>query len=414
MIPAVPPVGAVWRTLAVLLLGLLPGWAQAHVAGYTDTSVQVAATGVRIIYTLPTDSLLELAGRMPAGNPDREASARPGPPDAYLPAVKAGWVVQAAGERCLLTQAQARALDRLPSYQYQFSYVCPRGLDELTVRYGLFVDKWREHENFVRVFMAGQRMRMRFTADQPQLHVPVASLLAQWRQPLAAGFFAGDPNRGLQDDLQGREGGLPRIAEASPTLGALDFDQIDPGFIRLGLEHIFVGLDHVLFVVGLVMLTHAWRQLLVLVSAFTLAHTLTLGLSTLGLIHFEPRWAEPLIALTIVYIGLENLWALHTAASAGPPAATRSLLRRTLLVFVFGLIHGVGFSYVLREMGLREDLLGSLLYFNLGVEIGQLAIIAAGLPLVLAWRRLPWGGRLSAAVSAAVACTGVAMLLGRV
>jgi hypothetical protein len=85
-----------------------------------------------------------------------------------------------------------------------------------------------------------------------------------------------------------------------------------------------------------------------------------------------------------------------------------------VLVFVFGLIHGVGFSYVLREMGLREELLGTLLYFNAGVELGQLGILAVALPAALLWRRLRWGHEISVAVSASVAVAGLAMLFARI
>ncbi len=393
------------RGLLVILL-CFPVWAFAHITGFTDTSIQISATGIRILYTLPSDSLLELEG----------ASGQGGlaPPAHYLAAVRDGWTVKSAGERCLLTQARAGALENLPSYQYQFTYVCPQGLDEVAIRYGLFFAKWPDHENFVRMFMADQRQRMRFTAENPEIAVPVRTLLAQWGKPLAAGFFEVDPNRGLKAALEGREGGLPGVVEAAPSLGSIHLAQIDPGFIKLGLEHIFMGLDHVLFVVGLVLVTRSWRRLLALVTAFTLAHSVTLGLSTLGLIDFQPRITEPLIALTILYIGLENLWTLRRGDREAERGATPAMLRRAGLVFGFGLIHGVGFSYVLREMGLREDLLGSLLYFNLGVELGQLAIIAVTLPLVLFWRRLSWGARITAGASTAVACAGALMFLSRI
>jgi hydrogenase/urease accessory protein HupE len=393
------------RILLVLLCA--PAAALAHISGFTDTSIQITATGIRILYTLPSDSLLEL-------------NAVPGqgdiaPPPAYLAAVRDGWSIRAAGERCLITHARARALDKLPSYQYQLTYACPHGVDGLSIGYGLFFERWADHENFVRVFMAGQRQRMRFTAENRTLSIPVAALLAQWGQPLASGFFDADPNRGLKEALAGGEDALPRVVEPAASLGGISLEQLDPGFITLGLKHIFLGLDHVLFVVGLVLVTHSWRRLLLLVTSFTLAHSVTLGLSTLGLVDFPSRVTEPLIALTILYIGLENLWALRRRKQPRfREDGTGPVLRRAALVFAFGLIHGVGFSYVLREMGLREDLLGSLLYFNVGVEAGQLAIIAATLPLVLLWRRLSWGGALSALASLAVAGTGAVMFINRI
>lgn len=389
----------------LILLFLIPGWAAAHISGYTDTSIQITAAGVRVIYTLPSDHLKEL--NEIAGIP----SDRVAPPEDYSSTVRNGWSIISSNEACLLTQSKAVALDNLPSYQFTFTYVCPAGLDSLTIHYGLFFDKWPDHENFVRMLMADQRQRLRFTAEKSDLTVPVNKLLAEWGKPLAKGFFSIDPNRGLKEALAGQEADLPKVVEVSPSLGSLDLAQIDPGFIKLGLAHIFQGLDHVLFVIGLVLVTRSWQNLLALVTAFTLAHTLTLGLSTLGLVDFQASVTEPLIALTIIYIGAENLYFTHLGG--GETRFNLAFLRRIGLVFGFGLIHGVGFSYVLREMGMREDLLGSLLYFNLGVELGQLAIIALSLPLVLFWRRLSCGYRISSVMSICIVCIGLAMFVNR-
>jgi hypothetical protein len=395
-----------------VLLGLICGGgrANAHVSGFTDTSIQVATTGVRVIYTVPADNLLELE-RWSGG----ERRSTPEAPGHYLPLVKAGWRVSAGGERCLLSKAEAREVATVGSYQFQFTYVCPKGLDAVSIGYDLFVDHWAEHENFVRMFMADQRSRLRFTSERRSLDVPVADLLRQWRRPLAAGFFDADPNHALQAEDDGAERALPRIVDPAPDLGGLNFAGIDPGFVRLGVRHILAGLDHVLFVAGLVLLARKGSHLLALVTAFTVAHAVTMGLATFGVLHLDPRWTEPLIAFTIVYIGVENLLALHRGVAKGDATTGRgALLRRLVLVFVFGLIHGVGFSYVLREMGLREELLGTLLYFNAGVELGQLGILAVALPAALLWRRLRWGHEISVAVSASVAVAGLAMLFARI
>lgn len=137
-------------------------------------------------------------------------------------------------------------------------------------------------------------------------------------------------------------------------------------FLALGVTHILpFGLDHVLFVAGLALLSPRLAPLLAQVTAFTLAHTLTLALSSYGLVSLPSRVVEPLIALSIVYVGIENALSPHLRRS------------RLALVFTFGLLHGLGFAGVLAEMGLpeRHHLL-ALLAFNVGVEIGQLAVIA--------------------------------------
>jgi hypothetical protein len=137
-------------------------------------------------------------------------------------------------------------------------------------------------------------------------------------------------------------------------------------FLALGVTHILpFGLDHVLFVAGLALLSPRLAPLLAQVTAFTLAHTLTLALSSYGVVSLPSRLVEPLIALSIVYVGVENAVSPRLRPS------------RVVLVFAFGLLHGLGFAGVLAEMGLpdRHHLL-ALLAFNVGVELGQLAVIA--------------------------------------
>ena len=160
-------------------------------------------------------------------------------------------------------------------------------------------------------------------------------------------------------------------AESRPL--ALTGPSVPPGagetlrrFLALGVTHILpFGLDHVLFVAGLALLSPRLAPLLLQVTAFTLAHTLTLALSSYGVVSLPSRLVEPLIALSIVYVGVENAVSPRLRPS------------RLVLVFAFGLLHGLGFAGVLAEMGLpdRHHLL-ALLAFNVGVELGQLAVIA--------------------------------------
>ena len=137
-------------------------------------------------------------------------------------------------------------------------------------------------------------------------------------------------------------------------------------FLPSGIHHILIGPDHLLFLVGLLLLGGSMRQLVLVVSAFTLAHSVTLSLAALDLVS-PPAWiVEPAIALSIVYVGADNLTVRDG----------RDV--RAWIAFAFGLIHGFGFANVLREMELPARALGwSLFSFNLGVEVGQLAVVLA-------------------------------------
>jgi hypothetical protein len=144
-------------------------------------------------------------------------------------------------------------------------------------------------------------------------------------------------------------------------------------YLWLGITHIIPkGLDHILFVLALFLGVHHWRPLLVQVSAFTIAHTLTLALATTGVLNAPSSIVEPLIALSIAFVAIENIWLKQAARW------------RVLVVFGFGLLHGFGFAGVLSELGLeRGQFLASLISFNIGVEIGQLGVIV--LAFVALW-----------------------------
>ena len=152
-------------------------------------------------------------------------------------------------------------------------------------------------------------------------------------------------------------------------------------YLRLGFTHILPhGLDHVLFVLGLFLLSASLRPLLWQVTAFTVAHSITLALALYGVVRLPGSIVEPLIALSIAFIAFENLFTSDLKPW------------RPLVVFGFGLVHGLGFAGVLSELGLpRSEFFTALVTFNLGVEAGQLAVIALAFLAVGWWRRTEAG-----------------------
>lgn len=169
-------------------------------------------------------------------------------------------------------------------------------------------------------------------------------------------------------------------------------------YLELGFRHIVPdGLDHVLFVLGLFLLSARLRPLLWQVTAFTLAHTVTLALSTFGVVSLPPSIVEPAIALSIAYVAVENV------------VVRRLTPWRPAVVFAFGLLHGLGFAGVLAELGLPAgERATALLAFNAGVELGQLAVIAAAF-LAVGWLRdRPWyRSRIVVPASLAIAAVGL-------
>ena len=150
-------------------------------------------------------------------------------------------------------------------------------------------------------------------------------------------------------------------------------------FLALGIEHIATGYDHLLFLLGLLIIGGSLRAALQIITSFTVAHSITLALATLNIINIPPRVIEPLIAASIVFVGIQNILC---------PGAEK----RWLLTFGFGLIHDYGFASALRDLGIGANgtsIVVPLLSFNLGVELGQLAIAALVLPLIWKCRSSP-------------------------
>jgi hydrogenase/urease accessory protein HupE len=151
-------------------------------------------------------------------------------------------------------------------------------------------------------------------------------------------------------------------------------------YLRLGVEHILFGFDHLLFVLALVILVRGWRRVAVTVTAFTIAHSLTLAAATLGFVNVPGPPVEAAIALSIMLVAVEIV-----NARRGQPSLTARL--PWLVAFAFGLLHGFGFAGALAEVGLPQHAIPvALLFFNIGVEIGQLVFVAAVLSLIWSLR----------------------------
>ena len=176
-------------------------------------------------------------------------------------------------------------------------------------------------------------------------------------------------------------------------------------FVGHGITHIVpYGADHMLFVLGLFLLAARLKPLLLQVTAFTLAHTVTLALSTTGTLRLPSSVVEPLIAASIAYVAVENLCVQRVRAT------------RVLLVFAFGLLHGMGFAGALADLGLPPgNRTLALVSFNVGVELGQLAVlVAAWIVLGLPFREKPWyRARVVVPCSVAIAAVGLYWAVAR-
>ena len=214
-----------------------------------------------------------------------------------------------------------------------------------------------------------------------------------------------DPARGIETRSVLETGARSDPVDLTVPVAAPGRAAVAASYLRLGFIHIVPeGLDHILFVLGLFLLSARLRPLVWQVTAFTVAHAVTLTLAALEVVALSARLVEPLIALSIVYVAIENV------------LTDRMTRWRPPVVFGFGLLHGLGFAGVLGELGLPEqERLLALVGFNAGIELGQLAVIG-GAALACGWfRSAPWyRARLVVPASAGIALVGLVWAVERV
>lgn len=225
----------------------------------------------------------------------------------------------------------------------------------------------------------------------------IASISRSVNAPDAAQDGANAGASGRQEHILDREHPEARVDFGQPAPNGL------VGFLKLGLDHILSGIDHLLFLSALLLGSRGLRSLLITVTAFTAAHSLSLAAATLGWAHVSGNWVEPAIAASIVWVAVENIWLRPQP------------LRRHALTFAFGLVHGLAFAEALTELHLSGwPLARALLGFNLGVEAGQTLVVLLLAP-ALAWlARHAAGPRIGRALSVGIAGMGLVWLVQRV
>ncbi len=324
------------RALAFLLL-LLPALAHGHKPSDSYLAFEAKPAGIQGQWDIALRDLEYAIGLDADGDGAitwGELRAKEGDIASYALARLA---VSASGERCPLKPG-GLLFDEHSDGGYavlQFAVQCPAG--DLTVSYTLFADLDPTHRGLVRASLGKDTVTAVLGPDRPRitLHAEGRSALEQFAD-----------------------------------------------YAKEGVWHIWIGFDHILFLVSLLLpaafvagrFRPVFWDVFRIVTAFTVAHSITLSLAALSVIELPSRLVESAIALSVVLAALNNLW----------PVVSR---RRWMVAFAFGLIHGFGFASVLADLGLpRDALLVALVGFNLGVEAGQLAIVAAFLPLAYALR----------------------------
>jgi hypothetical protein len=325
--------------LAVLLLAA--GAASAHDADILYSQVRRTqgpeSSEVRQVLTLTAGTL----GLLLPADADGDGTVSQADLDARRAALEVGvWdavPLTAGGQPC--TRTAHAALLRQTYVELSATFTCPPG-------------PLRQTYTVLAVLPAGYRVILGSSLDG---EVPGA-VFADAAQPSVA--------------LSGLEGGAGQRGSPLRGVGA---------WVVEGMRHIFEGVDHLAFLLAVLLVGGGWKRVLLLVSSFTVAHSLTLGATVLGWVVLDDgraRWVEAIIALSIIYMAVENL-------------VLREHRHRALVTFLFGLIHGFGFASVLVGYGLGDAVVPALFGFNVGVELGQAAVVAVAVPLLRMVGRRP-------------------------
>jgi hydrogenase/urease accessory protein HupE len=195
---------------------------------------------------------------------------------------------------------------------------------------------------------------------------------------------------------------MPEARETRVAVASGEATRGVGSFFPLGIEHILTGYDHLLFLLALILRGGNLWSLFKIITAFTVAHSITLALAALNIVMLPERLVEATIALSIAYVAAENLFM------------RKAVSHRWAVSFLFGLVHGFGFSNVLRELGLpKQGLIWCLLNFNLGVEAGQATAVLIAVPLLFWLRKFKWEPRAVAATSILVLAVGLMLFVER-
>ena len=374
--------GRLTAILLAFIAALAPCAAAAHDSAPTSFA-SITVVDTRVLYSLTTSSQpLEQAGSAAKTQFDSGTDALP--PVKMITLVARHLRIEADGRRCL--PGAADYVPPLPprlSTTYHIEFRCEAPIRTLRVTDDSFDVIGRGAHTLLRASVEGRE------------------------EPLASAVLLTDENRTAEFDLGQLARGSAEGATASGHRAtgadlAGDARRGPLGLLPLGFEHILAGWDHLLFLLALALPGGHLGAFVRIVTSFTIAHSLTLAVAALGLISVPAAPVEALIALSIAWVAAENL------------IRVRPMARRWVVAFAFGLIHGFGFSTALRDIGLpRDTLLSSLLWFNLGIEFGQLLVLLLLVPALTWLSRMRPEKPVSQALSALIFVASAMLLVQR-
>lgn len=387
------------RSFAALLMSVivifnLAGTVSAHFSssGYSD--IQVGSDTIEYHLSILESDFVHIFPDKPDGGDKISDKQLAASQKAIAALVSDGLVVTGDGKmgnaEITAVKHEKRATMEMIGIDIRYKFAAP--VKQYLMQYNFFwysgVDP--NHSNYATIQVGGQTIQQVLGSQNYIVQVQgpgagaVAGKPAAWKPAEASGVKAA-----------GTAAGNMAQPASSSWLSTMKT------YVVMGMEHIWSGLDHMLFLFGLLLAAEQrmWK-IVRLITAFTIGHCITLVLSSLEIAYLSPKIVEPLIALSILYIAVENIWKKRESA-------------REIVTLLFGLVHGFGFAEVLRGT-LSGQMALPLFSFNLGVEIGQLVVVAIVIPVLLWVRRLPWQIKWNQYASGIIGVFGLYWLIERI
>ncbi len=428
----------------VVMMGCISSICHAHDASLTYTTIAIDSERVEIKITIPMETLTTLL-------PQRDWFEKVNDCGPFIDYFNKKFLFANENIPCKVKLIGDRPLKQVRSYTFTFELTSDATFDHISIVYNMIFELMATHENIIDFLIGNQNNELILNKESNKVNLSVNDLRIAWKmRPFSKKTLAKkdsaiiihkDTSKKLltsstidnnpedspkiiktdtQNTLVSKEN-PPIISPSSQTFKDNDSWTRFKDFFIIGVKHILTGYDHIMFLFGLLLMITGINNLLKVITAFTIAHSITLAIAVFGIYALPSQLTESMIALSISFVAFENIYIqkLHQNSIHKPGKLLAFFVgepkKRWRLTFLFGLIHGFGFSAALREIGMPEGTRAiSLFSFNLGVEAGQLMLVALVFPLIWFARKQNSYDLIVRIISISIGVAGLALVVQRI
>jgi len=423
------------RAIIFLSFIFICGFSMAHDASLSYSTVTIDSNRIALKIAIPMDVLNSL---LPKNDWFYKTDSA-----LFVDYFNKKYIITNENKRCKTRLVSSKILKNIHECSFDFEVTSDETFDHISFNYNMIFEVSETHENISQFIFGEHSSEIIFSKSKNTVSFSVNDLRKEWGlQPYGKKNISSNQmvepikddsiNQAIMDDkiISQKAKEISRKTDSAMSDTSKINQQLFKGnetwnrfkdFFIVGVEHILTGYDHILFLLALLLMITSIGNLIRVITAFTIAHSITLSMAVLGYYALPSALTESMIALSISFVAFENLYIQRLKI---PPRHRRKGFftrlvgnpkKRWRVTFLFGLIHGFGFSTALRELGMPVGTRGiSLFSFNLGVEAGQLMIVAAVVPLILLIKRKTFYTVLVRYISILIGVAGLVLAIQRI